>query len=499
MQKGNSIKPVITTERGSLANGLDAIEEYLGLSMGQTVFINEFYSSRETFPDLAEPTDWVMGDTSACLAPVVMSGQNAALLTLSCPRNFIEYLSANDLIPQNANIISICSPDDVTTRLFPEGAIISKLQKNIDNCASILQGKTFVPSFGSPEATNCAESFSGTVLMTPRQSIAFNSKAYMRRVGNVEGFNMPVGLIVTPEETLEDGLSRFQQMAEQQGLPLSPAWLKFPTVAGGGTVPLPNGPSIDAIQSSFLQFMQSANGGYTKQPIETPLISYDDIPQSMLRDIVLEFDVAARGDITILGNYCFQAIIGDRGVTYVGTTGQITKDGNYMGGYTLSQDEKDLIENVLPDIFKVYESFQKRGYRGVMGVDALLTTSSQGEIKPYILEANCRMNGSTPLLGLVQKLEKLKGRDMYAESVTIPVPVNDGTPDRVMACILNYFNDAGLLYQKNKSTGIIPFMPDVYPLRTDPHISPTRCAMIGTNYNDVQQLKNNLANLARGL
>lgn len=491
----NPLPPEITTKRGSLENGLDAIEQYLGLASGQAAFINEFYSSRENFPDLAEPTDWVLGDTSACLAPVVMAGQNAALLTLSCPRNLVEYLSSIDLIPQTANIISVCNPGDVTTRLFPDDSIISKLQQNMNNTSSILQGKTFIPSFGSPEATAFAAKVDGQVLNTTNQSIDFNSKSYMRQISDVEGFNMPVGLIITPDETLESGIIRFKQMATQKGLPLSPAWLKFPSVAGGGTIPLPNGPSIDAIQSSFLKFIQSANGGYTEPPISKPPTSYEDIPKSMLRDIVLEFDVAARGDVKILGNYCFQAVIGERGVTYVGTTGQVTEDGNYLGGYTLSQNEKDLIENVLPDIFKVFESFQKRGYRGVMGVDALVTTSTQGEIKPYILEANCRMNGSTPLLGLVQKLETIKGRNMYGESVTIPVPVNDGTPDIVMGSILKYFNDAGLLYQKDKNTGIVPFMPDVYCRRPDSKISSTRCAIIGTNCDDVQTVKNTLASL----
>ncbi len=489
LKKTNPLTPAITTKRGSLENGLDAIEQYLGIPSGQAAFINEFYSSRENFPDLAEPTDWVLGDTSACLAPVVMAGQNAALLTLFCPRNLVEYLSSNDLIPRNANIISVCNPDDVTTRLFPDGSIISKLQQNINNTSSILLGKTFVPSFGSPEATSFAGTVDGQVLNTTMQSIEFNSKSYMRRISNAEGFNMPTGLIITPDETLESGIIRFKQMATQKDLPLSPAWLKFPSVAGGGTIPLPNGPSIDVIQSSFLKFIQSANGGYTEPPMSKPPTSYEDIPKSMLRDIVLEFDVAARGDVKILGNYCFQAVIGERGVTYVGTTGQVTEGGNYMGGYTLSKDEKDLIENVLPDIFKVFESFQQRGYRGVMGVDALVTTSTQGEIKPYILEANCRMNGSTPLLGLVQKLEKLKGRNMYGESVTIPVPLNDGTPDIVMGGILRYFNDAGLLYQRDKYTGIIPFMPDVYSGRQDPEISSTRCAIIGTSYNDVQAVK----------
>lgn len=494
MQKNMKKTTSITTKRGSLENGVDAIEGYLGLPKGSTASANEFYSPRQNFPDLAEPTDWVLGDTSACLAPVVMAGKNATLLTLPCPQNMIDYFAGNDLIPQNANIISVCNPEDITTRLFPEGSIISKLQQNINNSTSLLQGKTLLPSFSSPDAITIAKTINGAVLNTPEDSINFNDKSYLRRVGEVEGFNMPIGLIIPPTESLESGINRFQQMAVQKNLPTSPAWLKFPSVAGGGTIPLPNGPDIGTIKSKFLDFIKSANGSYTKPPISPTPTTYDDIPKSMLRNIVLEFDIAARGDVKILGNYCFQAIIGKNGATYVGTTGQVTEDGDYMGGYTLSQDEKDLIENVLPDIFKVYESFQKRGYRGIMGVDALVT-ESEGRIKPYILESNCRMNGSTPLLSIVQKLESLKNRDMYGESMTIPVPVNDGAPDKVMASILGYFNDAGLLYQKNKNSGIIPFMPDLYAGRPDPTVSKTRCALVGTNYEDVQILKASLADL----
>lgn len=487
----------ITTKRGSLENGLDAIENYLGLKNGEAAFINEFYSSAKNFPDLAEPTDWVLGDAAAGLAPVVMAGENAALLTLSCPKSLIDYLSANNIIPPDANVISICDPGTLPSRLFPEGAMVSRMQENVGNLLPALSGKIFVPSFVSPDMIAFADTVGGRVLTTVQNSIDFNSKSYLRRIAEKEGFPMPVGLIIFPDETLESGIQRFQDMAVQRQLPLTPAWLKFPSVAGGGTIPLPNGPDVECIRSKFLDFIKSANGSYSPPPIPSALATYDDIPKSMLRDLVLEFDIAARGDVRILGNYCVQAVIGETGVTYVGTTGQVTEDGSYMGGYTLSATEKDRIETILPNIFDVYESFQIRGYRGYIGVDALVVETTGGDIKAYILEANCRMNGSTPLLSLMQKLEATKGCSMYGESLTVDVPVTDGPSDDVMSGILQFFNAAGLLYQRSSMCGIIPFMPDVYPGRGNSSVAPTRCALIGRNAKDVRGLKSAITTLTR--
>lgn len=489
----------VTTKRGSLANGLDAIENYLGLNSGQAAFINEFYNSIGSFPDLSEPTDWVLGDTSACLAPIVMAGRMASLVTLSCPKTLVDYLSANGILPYDPNIISVCNPtEQLSTRLFPEGSVVYQMQENINGLSSALCGKVFVPSFVTPEILAAANTVNGTVLNTVQDSINFNSKSYLRRIAEKEGINMPVGLIIEPNEPIESGVLRFRDMAARNNLPVFPAWLKFPSVAGGGTTPLPNGPDMDFIKSMFVEFIKSANGSYSNPPLARTVTTYSDIPQLMVRDFVLEFDIAARGDVKILGNYCFQGVIGAYGSTYVGTAGQVTENGNYVGGYTLSKDEEEFLEPLLPDIFKVFESFQRRGYRGFIGVDALITETGDRKVKPYILEANCRMNGSTPLLGLVQKLEFMRGCSLYGETMTVPVPAEGGCPEKVMTGILDFFNNAGLLYKTGKDNGIIPLMPDVYPKRPDPNIAQTRCAIVGENYSDVQTIKNTVLDLTRG-
>ncbi|MCC5659981.1 carbamoylphosphate synthase large subunit [Nostoc sp. XA010] len=92
-------------------------------------------------------------------------------------------------------------------------------------------------------------------------------------------------------------------------------------------------------------------------------------------------------------NYCVQFYINKAGeITLIGTTGQlVTPEGNYLGG---------LIDYRNTDMSKFFEMIanlgqyaHKQGYFGVIGFDVLEDQDGQF----YTIDANFRVNGSTPL------------------------------------------------------------------------------------------------------
>lgn len=95
----------------------------------------------------------------------------------------------------------------------------------------------------------------------------------------------------------------------------------------------------------------------------------------------------------VVQNYCVQFYVNKAGdITLIGTTIQhVTPEGHFLGG---------LIDYRQSDMSKFYEMIaaigqyaHQQGYFGVIGFDVLET--SQGEL--YAIDANFRVNGSTPL------------------------------------------------------------------------------------------------------
>jgi hypothetical protein len=92
-------------------------------------------------------------------------------------------------------------------------------------------------------------------------------------------------------------------------------------------------------------------------------------------------------------NYCVQFYVSKTGeITLIGTTSQlVTPEGNYLGG---------LIDYGKTDMSKFYDMIaaigqyaHKQGYFGVIGFDVL--EDKDGQL--YAIDANFRVNGSTPL------------------------------------------------------------------------------------------------------
>ncbi len=92
-------------------------------------------------------------------------------------------------------------------------------------------------------------------------------------------------------------------------------------------------------------------------------------------------------------NYCAQFYVNKSGeVTLIGTTGQlVSPEGNYLGGLIDYQDTD--MSKFLGMISAIAQYAHQQGYFGVIGFDVL--EDQDGQL--YVIDANFRVNGSTPL------------------------------------------------------------------------------------------------------
>lgn len=91
-------------------------------------------------------------------------------------------------------------------------------------------------------------------------------------------------------------------------------------------------------------------------------------------------------------NYCVQFYLSKAGhITLIGTTSQlVTEEGNYLGGLIHYNDD---MSKFFQMIAAIGQYAHHQGYFGVIGFDVL--EDKDGEL--YMIDANFRVNGSTPL------------------------------------------------------------------------------------------------------
>ncbi|WP_375509626.1 ATP-grasp domain-containing protein [uncultured Nostoc sp.] len=126
-------------------------------------------------------------------------------------------------------------------------------------------------------------------------------------------------------------------------------------------------------------------------------------------------------------NYCVQFYVNKAGeITLIGTTSQlVTPEGNYLGG---------LIDYRNTDMSKFFEMIanlghyaHKQGYFGVIGFDVLEDQDGQF----YAIDANFRVNGSTPLCLQRNTLVELgKGVAKYSSDYRM-----EGTLDSILVTL----------------------------------------------------------------
>lgn len=128
----------------------------------------------------------------------------------------------------------------------------------------------------------------------------------------------------------------------------------------------------------------------------------------------------------VVQNYCVQFYVNKAGdITIIGTTTQlVTPEGNYLGGLIYYRDD---MSKFFEMIAAVGHYAHQQGYFGVIGFDVL--EDSDGQL--YAIDANFRVNGSTPLcLQRHTLLEQGKQVAKYSSDYRM-----DGTLDSILVSL----------------------------------------------------------------
>lgn len=127
-----------------------------------------------------------------------------------------------------------------------------------------------------------------------------------------------------------------------------------------------------------------------------------------------------------VNNYCIQFYVDKQGgISLIGVTQQlVSSEGNYLGGFIDYYDDLSQFSDL---IAAVGQYAYQQGYFGVIGVDVL--EDKDGQL--YAIDANFRINGSTPLCLQRHELLKLnKAIAKYSSDYRM-----EGTLDSILASL----------------------------------------------------------------
>lgn len=129
----------------------------------------------------------------------------------------------------------------------------------------------------------------------------------------------------------------------------------------------------------------------------------------------------------VVQNYCVQFYVNKAGeITLIGTTGQlVSPEGNYLGG--IIDYRETYISKFFEMIAAIGQYAHQQGYFGVIGFDVL--EDREGQL--YVIDANFRVNGSTPLCLQRHRLLK-QGKAVAKYSTDYRM---DGTLDSVLVSL----------------------------------------------------------------
>jgi hypothetical protein len=394
------------------------IAKAAGTNPKDTLLLCEYVIKTASPLDLGEPLDWVLGDTWISQNALPLATTEAGMLCWNMPAGLREYLESIGAIPKSANIVEVGIPK---SRMYPDASIAKKIRDDAS-----MRDKTVIPYFVTADTLN--------PIMTPKQSIDFNSKDFIRRNCD-DAWNMAPGEITKSSDEIADILSNLRSR-----FPASrKVWAKFAPAAGGGAkqFDINDANEIKKWINSFFRDCYAGRGVTDTNIIET-------------RPIVLELDISELPEVKrIRGNYGIQGLVGNNGVQYAGTTRQIVESGEWNGAENLSsikenEDEAALYMTAIP----IFKKFQFLGYRGWMGIDAIVAETKSGQSKVFVIEANCRITSATPLLalsGTVTANKSCRLQSFHTEGFN-PIEI---------------LERKGLLYRGGE--GVLPFMIDAYP------------------------------------
>lgn len=412
--------PDCKIERGSLEDGLDNIAEYMGLNPSNTLFlhttvVNDDSVSRRLFYKPSFSHSEILSYSSRS------KGNKATGTCLYVNQGLMDYFNDSGISP-SGNILKIDAVPDFRT--YPNLSLSAHFKEHLlanPYLADRFRGYNIVTSFLSKDDVDIAGIIDGNLVMDPQKQKVFNSKYHFRKMGEDFGFSIPPGVSFMGLDSLEESIELLKgRLKELRTEETAEIWLKFESqTSGEGSVKVKgfNENSINILRKHIVEFSASIDVGENEMNSYLPLI--------------LELDVSSLPGEREAANIGVQAVIGERGITLVGSTSQISRDGRYIGSRvdtSMENMEKHAEIASLP----AFASIHNLGYRGYMTIDVLLTRNEDtGEIKGYNIDPNARFTAGTPLLSLLHHGRKLSGKKLCGFSYSNAVRAGEDVFERI--------------------------------------------------------------------
>eukprot|EP01103_Thecamoeba_quadrilineata_P020139 TRINITY_DN8493_c0_g1_i1.p1 TRINITY_DN8493_c0_g1~~TRINITY_DN8493_c0_g1_i1.p1 ORF type:complete len:483 (+),score=108.76 TRINITY_DN8493_c0_g1_i1:31-1479(+) len=472
----------IIVQRGNIAFGYRSIAEYLGFDPSQTVFINTLVTNPQDPEDYKLATfqpnlDWCSAQYSPALTE---SGSSSVTFKISDIHS--EYLQKYVV---KGTLLSIPAQG----YNYPGGSLIHHLIEVIDHnkneaLLKQIEGKRTFNSYHTNELDNLLKKLGHCSMVATKDYLRFISKTYVREISPQISLSVPPGIILSEPDTVDSYYKMLQALCKDG--PLKKIWIKAASLAGGdGIIPLKN-PDKTSISAALKRI---ANGykemGFFKKDVN--LMSSDENKPfdgiDYFAPIIVDIDIESLPDIDkVILNTCVQGVVSKEKVTLVGTTIQRTLDGEYLDGYVpFNRDTPDLVV-AEKEALKLMKKLSEDGYVGYAGVDVLVAKSHSNELIPYVLEVNTRLNGSTPLLSLVQRAEERSGQKYLGLTTKLKVAKTDG--EDLAKKVMERIGENLYKAEETDYEGILPFVLD----STQPHQTSAFVVILAKTSEKLEQL-----------
>jgi len=471
---------------GNLQQGFASYAAHLGIHPSKAVFINSLVVDPKGPTWRMTATDDLEGVSTSFVLGV--SGPGATALHFPLTRQHQEYVQK--YLSDGGQLIPVMPVGE--GRRYPEASIITALNSS-QQAQSLVAGKTIVNSYVTEEVEALAKKTGAHTLMSQSTFIKFVGKEYLHQIAATVGFDVPPGVVISQPNEAFCKAAEFRDKLQQQKIDPdhTKVWIKPTSLSGGqGVVSKPSA-DMQSVSAAFAVIAQAYKDcGFYQDPQAEISPNQPFAGISKFMPIVIEADVGKiPGAHKKLDDVNINAIISDKGVTFIEATPFDAPDGEYVGSRLPQAEDEKLIYPAKVGADKLFQHMWKEGYRGYVGVDAILVQQNNGEIKAYLNDINARLCGATPLIGLAHKAEAKLGYRPHAYSTKVKLPLPEGCADAFEVVSAHLAAD---LYKGQESgyTGVVPTVIDVPPGKG--YVS-CRMVAIGRDAQHLKQLKQALS------
>lgn len=475
-------------QKKEIAEGIEDIAKYLGLSPKDTVFIH----STNTSPN--DPFKRIVGHYNVfdhsqplCYLPRSQRGNTAKAIILFNIADFLKYLDEIGIAPSENYLNLNKQPSSFTySELSVQAKLLDEADRSLKNIVDSLTKKIIISSYLSQNDLLLKEKLNGSLIMQPELQVPFNSKINLRDFSSKYNYTIPLGVEVKTANDFELKIAELKNLVAELKIDINKVrlWCKLESQSSGRGIVLLEGlkeKNIRQLQSSLIQFASSCKL-YNDSIKEKTIYNMKEFTP-----FVIEIDVESIHKNKIVANIGVEAVISESNVTIVGSVRQITNGGQYSGsfGRYLGSRIDDVLETYQAvaeeSAIPVFDYFQSEGYRGFVTIDVLVVEDESQNLIGYNIDPNARFSGGTMLLSLVQYVSKMTGKKFYGITYFLQVDKSDN----LFESFKHYADENLFLGKDSNYKGILPLILNNLGTQNKDTI---QVAVLSDNLNELEEI-----------